>query len=495
MANPSGILMVDDEPPVNRRAMARRAMAGREPTAKERAYLRARLPEQNENVYRLADTLTPFPALYDAYQDPSLANITRAGVQTAATVGKPLVALGALGLGYGIAAAKDAGILDMGAKAQTAAQSRARAQEATARAKAEEGILKAKTEAERQAAENEARRAANALAAEKAASDKAEYDRAVLKAESLRDAELARDRRFSETAVGKVYDKTGGAAAFMAPFAVGLGQRLAQGPSGGVVSKYVAPFVEGGAAAYGINSLPLYYDAYATEASNPTKQAYGVYGRELPAGHPRKAEALRYAGPESEGGLPDLNPVRATATRELKEGFWPRLGMSAIEGTMGPLGYAMGGLPSRMAGKVADTVEGTATLPGRAVKGYNRGMTDAVDAGGDLVAARNRVAAMPPPAPRPPQLVETPPAAAPAPASQGILNLPMPSAPAKPAADPANWPPTKRPAKSGRFNDDLYAAGPGILVAGGAAADAQDDPNMLAMLVRAGILPPSVLNR
>lgn len=116
MATMSEILLEDgDDSGARRRRIQRMAMSGIEPTADDKAWLASQLPKQNENVYRLADTLTPFPAMYDAYQDPSLANITRAGVQTAATVGKPLAALGALAGGYGVAAAEDAGLFETSA--------------------------------------------------------------------------------------------------------------------------------------------------------------------------------------------------------------------------------------------------------------------------------------------------------------------------------------------------------------------------------------------
>ena len=53
-------------------------------------------------------------ALGDAMIDPSLANITNAGVQGAMALFKPSMALKALGAGYGIAAAKDAGLSPFG---------------------------------------------------------------------------------------------------------------------------------------------------------------------------------------------------------------------------------------------------------------------------------------------------------------------------------------------------------------------------------------------
>lgn len=490
-----------------RRAIQRKAMAGRDArlSEDEKRALERRMPLFREQgmateraigdaaampiraVHSYASdpekSLSPGPAIREAIRDPSIATVTNAGLQTAVGAGAPKVAIGLLAGGYGAAAAKDAGMFDSSANAQTVRQS-------NAAANAEVKKLQAQTEATRQAAAIEAQRRASGLAADKQEREQEEYNRAVGKAETLRNDELARDRRFSETAVGKVYDKTGGAAAFMAPFAVGVAQRAAQGPGGGLLSKYAAPFVEGAAAAYGVNSLPLYYDAYATEASNPTKQAYGVYGRELPAGHPRKEEALRYAGPEDKGGLPDANPVRTVAQRELNDGLWKRLGMSAIEGTMAPLGYTAANIPRRMASKVGEMVEGVSALPGRSATGYARGMTDAAQAQAGLVNARN---AIPAPAPRMP--LQPPPAP---PEVMPPAPSPMPLAPPRQAQTFSIDPPAPSPAAPAtrnRFDPSVYGVGAVGAGAGAAAMSdrAEADPAVLAELVRRGKLPPEVL--
>ena len=492
-----------------RRAIQRKAMAGRDArlTDEEKRALERRMPlfrEQGMATERaigdvatlngmLADpekSLSPGPAIREAIRDPSIATVANAGLQTAVGAGAPKVALGLLAGGYGTAAAKDAGMLDASANAQTVRQSNAAANAAKAGAAAEVQKLQAQTEASRQAAAIEAEREKSRLALDKATREQEEYNRAVGKAETLRNDELARDRRFSETAVGKVYDKTGGAAAFMAPFAVGVAQRMAQGPGGGLLSKYVAPFAEGAAAAYGVNSLPLYYDAYATEASNPTKQAYSVYGRELPAGHPRKEEALRYAGPEDKGGLPDANPVRTVAQRELNEGLFKRLGMSAIEGTMAPLGYTAANIPRRMASKVGEMVEGVSALPGRSATGYARGMTDAAQAQAGLVNARNAIPAQAPrmpmqPPPATPEIIPPTPS-------------PMPLAPPRQAQTFSIDPPAPSPAAPAtrnRFDPSVYGVGAVGAGAGAAAMSdsAEADTAVLAELVRRGKLPPEVL--
>lgn len=328
------------------------------------------------------DAVMPFaldalPAIEDAVREPSLGSITNAGVQTATMFGRPLAALGMLAGGYGAAGAQDAGLTDMSAHAQSVRESRAQAnaaraaaEAAKARAAAEIAIQEAKTKAEKEAAERRKKEADEAIA-------RAEYNRKVLMAEDMRNQALSRDRRFSETEVGKVYDKTGGAAGLLAPFAVGLINRAAHGPGGGAVSKYIAPGIEGAAAAYGVNTLPLYYNAYATEPDNPKKQAWAAYGQYLPEGHPSKAEALRYGGLVEQGGLPDENPVQKRALDELNTGFGKRLMMSAVEGTMAPLGFAVGNVPRRIGAKLGDAVEEVSTLPGRALKGYHSSMAEA----------------------------------------------------------------------------------------------------------------------
>jgi len=413
------------------RAIQRRAMAGLEPTKEQQAWLKEQAPRLEENQYRLLDALTPVPAMIEAYNDPSIANVTRAGIQTAATVGKPLAALGILGGGYATAAAKDLGLLSMDANAQTAAQSRARAGEAKAKAQAEADILRAKTEAERNAAEIEAQREANRLNADKSRSEKAEYDAAVGKAALVRDAELAarKSKPFAETEVGKLYDKTGIATPFLAAMGLAGLNRAAFG-GGTKMKDYGIPIAEGVATGATMANWPLGHELIFQPAENPEKPAYRAYARELPPTHPRKQEWTSYAE-----GLPDANPSREIAARDFYDPkkLAERSIIGAVEGfaggLAGPGAYVVGQKMGNAAVRgIGNAVEGAATLPGRAAQGYNKGMTGAqnekllrdfseirnkiaeakgfkmdAEAEAALAAARARAASAPPEPVMPPQ--------------------------------------------------------------------------------------------
>jgi hypothetical protein len=162
----------------------------------------------------------------------------------------------------------------------------------------------------------------------------AEYQNQVKRAEMARDFELSRDRRFSDTAGGKIYDAMGGTAPIVAGALLGAGSRLATGPgatfAGKALKDYVAPIVSGAGAGAAAYNLPLGYDAFSTEAENPQKRGYSAYARELPPTHPRKQEFTDYSS-----GLPDANPVRAAASKEFYDGLVKRSAAGALEGTIG----------------------------------------------------------------------------------------------------------------------------------------------------------------
>lgn len=308
----------------------------------------------------------------DAIKEPTLGTITKAATTVPAYFGKLLPAMGALGGGYGIAAMKDLGVFGSDAEAQTRAQSRERAKAADAEARAarekaagDRLTIDAQSKANKDASDTRIREEEAARLRRRQEAESSEYDRAVMEAEDARAQALKRDRRFSDTAVGKVYEKTGGVEGLMAPIAAGMVHRAGVGPKAGVFNSYVAPYLEGSVAAYGANTLPLYYDAYRTESYNPRKEAYDEYSLRLPPGHPRKTEMATYAK-----GLPDKNPVQAEAQRELSDGFLKRLMMSGAEGFGAILGTKAANVPRRMGETIGNVVEDVAAIPGRAAKGW-----------------------------------------------------------------------------------------------------------------------------
>lgn len=320
-------------------------------------------------------------AVGEALHDPTLANVTNAGFQTAATVGRPLAALGALGLGYGEAARRDLGLFStpeaaaeeqppgiFGEQPAAPAQADPLANLYAQRASLDQQRAAARAEAEAQsrtgrgprwqAAMEDVRRIEAEIAGldrlisdeqkrnspefqlemERKAKEQEEYDRAVQRAEAAREAEMSRDRRFSDTEFGKVYNETGGAGAPLAALGVGAMHGIARGGRG-LWHGYAEPAAGGTVAALTANTMPLAFNAFATEPDNPERRALMAYARELPQGHPRKEEFMQYAE-----GLPEANPVREQAWGELRDDFWPRMGISALEGvTMGPLGAHLAG--------------------------------------------------------------------------------------------------------------------------------------------------------
>ncbi|MDE2471441.1 MAG: hypothetical protein KGL35_22620 [Bradyrhizobium sp.] len=311
--------------------------------------------------------VTAGEALSEAASKPNIPNVANAAYQTSLGLFRPQAALISLLGGYGGAALHDAGLAPFPDEAQAkdakiaslAPQLPGLSQvESDKLARLEKryeedrGSVGRDERAEMQRLRDlssQATSAANAQAlASKERMDAAnaqEYGRAVNKAEVARDTELARNKRFSDTDFGKLYDKTGGGAAFAGALGFGALGRAAHG-GGSFLKEFGLPALEGTGAAYTANSLPNIYDYNYTSADNPEKAAYRAYARELPPGHPRKEEFAKYA--ES---LPDENPVVTAARHKFVDDMWPRIGMSALEGITGGISGANGPkLLSRMFG-------------------------------------------------------------------------------------------------------------------------------------------------
>ena len=325
----------------------------------------------------------------NAMADPTLANVTDAGVQTALTFGKPLHAGAALAGGLLEGARRD-----LGASVIDPADARQKKRNAPAAPSYEPVELPGLTP-EQNAAYNDARsrimrgafrsgserrtlegevnrlsdlsariqesdaNAERQLETERKQAERQEYDRAVSRAEEARDKELDRSRRFSETEIGKVYEKTGGVAPLMAAFGAGAMGRLAHG--GNAMGRYVLPAAEGAITGAAVSGAPLLYDAQMTDPDNPEKSAYRAYARELPPEHPRKQEFADYAA-----GLPDENPVRATAREEFKSP--ERWIMSGLEGAgLGFTGSTAASMAARAGNAMAAPFRRASETPVREV--------------------------------------------------------------------------------------------------------------------------------
>lgn len=269
-------------------------------------------------------------ALSDATNDPSLANVTNAGAQTAVTFGRPVVAGGIFGAGMLEAARRDfAPDVFSPANALTRRQTRdqeMKDREAARQREAEANRIRLESEARRAEADAALKREAEAekkrvdLERQKAEQD--EYDRAVERSEGAYNREMARVRRFSDSKsyTKEVSDRVGGFAPFVGGLVGGKVARMAGRGLGGQL-------VGGAAGGIAATSAPLFEDAYFTDIDNPERAAYMARGAELPPGHPRKQEFLDYGR-----SLPEENPVRTHATESLYNPV--RLGLSGVEGAL-----------------------------------------------------------------------------------------------------------------------------------------------------------------
>lgn len=312
----------------------------------------------------------------NSWNDPSLANFTDLGARTAMTALRPLMALKIMGAGLGTSAARDVapklintaaaeGGLDDGQRKEmrelegkiTNNQFR----NAADRRRIEDRLRDLRT-IEREAA-LQTNAAKIKTGSDKASSAQAEFDRSVRRAEAAREKELARDRRFSDTETGKMWEKTGGLAPFVAGGALGALGRAASG-GGSAVKDYVLPAAIGGLTGAASSNIPLAYNAFFTEPDNPEQRAYEAYSRELPPDHPRKQEWQDYAR-----GLDKANPIRKVASDELYDPIkaLERMGFGAIEGIGGGMaGSELVRLPRR-------AIESVAGIPGAAKAGYHKG--------------------------------------------------------------------------------------------------------------------------
>lgn len=338
-----------------RRGIQRRAMAGREPTAEEQARLAADMPRLEQNSENLA-SITNLPqsirAAGDAYNDPSLANLTYAGTQAAMTAFRPMLAAKLMAGGFGLAGARD--LMSGGS-----AEAQARGKDANAEAKAanaKAGLAKAEAALAKEKAATELAilKATNEKEAADAQRRKEEADAALLREQQkVKDAEdaaargranaaytegLKTERRFSDTETGKIFDKFGP----MAPGAVAAGTGMITGAGlrgMGVASKaalYGVPAALGTLTGTASAHWPLAYESSYAPTVNPSFQAAQNYIREAP---PEDARAKQLAELLLNGTIKKENPVRAEAEKNLYDPtkFTERSILGAVEGVAGGL--------------------------------------------------------------------------------------------------------------------------------------------------------------
>lgn len=361
-----------------RQSISRQAMAGREPSVDMGAIgRRAQASEQNSQAFEqgmgelvMGQPVRAGKAIGEAVQDPSIANVTNAGVQTGLAAFRPMAAAKAGIAGLGAAAVNDSGALNAMLSPAMAGRGdrdkarleREKANTAKATAAAEAERLRAGTEAEKAAAELRMKEAADASA-------KAEYDASIRRADTAKDDILSkRPKRFDETSVGQVYDKLG--VATPGVIAAGMGGLTRAGMAAmGSTNKmmgYAAPMAVGGVTGGVAASYPLGHELMFAPAANPEQQAYEAYARELPPTHPRKEEWTNYAR-----SLPAANPARKAASDEFYDPvkMAERTGFGVAEGLLGGLaGSEMVGIAAQGARGSRNAISGKTgartTVPG-----------------------------------------------------------------------------------------------------------------------------------
>ena len=354
----------------------------------------------------------PGIAIGEAIDDPSLANITNAGVQSALALGPfaPLkagkAALGAAGLGFGVAAGRDMSPLGEAQASdglnagQAKRLSDLQKKKSLSRAEREEQNaliaiqgrfqeLQARKEFEAQArrdaalvaAETARREREGSAAAKKTEDERVEYNRAVSSADRALVEEKGKYTPFKETEVGKVYDKLGIAAPALGALGAGFLSRTAGrlGGKSGLMTETVMPAVTGAGTAGVMANYPLGHEIMFAPADNPDRRAYEAYSRELPPGHPRKQEWQDYAR-----GLPQKNPAREAAAEEFYDlpKLLERTGLGVAEGLITGVGGAH-------LSKVMEKAPGAiARAPGAIGKDFYEGITEASKARNKMLKTR-----------------------------------------------------------------------------------------------------------
>lgn len=329
----------------------------------------------------ITQPVTAGKALGEAINDPTLPNVTNAAVQSGLALFQPGKAAAALAAGYGAAGAQDSGLFNMSAVAQN--KSRApRLEIVSGMSPGELDAISKQTGTPVEVLATMPRGRINSLVletakgassaaiaaeAEKKRRDGLEYEQQVRNADATLAAERAkRPKRFDETAIGGLYNKTGIVTPMLLAAGVGGVSRMATG--GGTNAKdYYIPAATGALTGLASAHWPLGHGVLMEPAANPEKTEYGAYARDLPSTHPRKHEWTNYAA-----ALKDDNPARTAITKEFYDPvkFAERSAIGLIEGIGGGL---FGG---DVAPALKNSLIGASGMPGLMRERYtiNRGL-------------------------------------------------------------------------------------------------------------------------
>ncbi len=387
---PDGVMTPNGQvQPLNndiRRAISQQALAGREPTVDmARVGQKAQTREENNQAVEegvgsvlLGQPVKAVNAMMEAAGNPSLANVTNAGVQSALIVPTfrgATVAGGVLGGGMLEAARRDYGVSPIDS---AAAQAKSGSTSGNGYSKQELQSIAETVNLSAPALATMTRRQIGKLmenagnqrittGTEAEMNKESERKRAVLAAETKRDEILARDRRFSDTDMGKIYDKVGpGVVAAGAGGAAGYVSKLAT-PRGNAMYDYVLPGGLGALAGAKAYNAPLEFNAFSTEPDNQRRLAMETYAQMLPPGDPNKERVLQELQRGDYGG--PRNKLQEDALKEYNDTLFVRSLAGAASGAGGGI---MGAEFARAPGRV---LEGIVEMPGRISQAYKSGFT------------------------------------------------------------------------------------------------------------------------
>ena len=318
-------------------------------------------------------------AVGEAIDDPSLANVTNAGVQSALMAGAPVHGAGIAGLGYATA-----GGLDLASQFASPAQ-------------AETDIKGLGPRARKQALEAETARALELeklrIGAQAEESKRAESERAVTarkdqiaaaKKELIRQLTEARVPPKDETFSGQMYEKIGGltpllgaagmgALSHAATKVIGASKLLPEAASTGskIAAKgfddYIVPALVGTETGWSLARAPDQAKLSRADTSNPEHRAWQQYQLALPedATSERAMAAERLTGPNA---VPREDPEVTRARERL--GDWKLQAQQALTGTLGGLSGKVLGAASEYSPQIA---RGAGLLPGKMTAGIAEG--------------------------------------------------------------------------------------------------------------------------
>lgn len=346
-------------------------------------------------------------AIGDAIDNPSTGTVTNAAVQSAMMAGRPVPAIGALATGYGAAGAQDVVGMIWPGEAQAKTKEKKAAPAAipdlpglSAEDNAAYKGLMARlgagdfgSGAERRAIEAQVatytkRSEASGLAQveldkKKKEADQAEYERGVTRAEGMAAKARGRDDRFSDSAVKKVYDATGGPAGLAALAAGGTGIIHRSAP-------WWQKWAEGAGAAFTVNNGPIAYDALMAPPVNPEYEAVSALARELPDTHPDKEKYATLEKRMRESGQ-TVNPVNEQAWKNLTDPtlMAKRMLMSGIEGSTALIG---GAIPKGVPAAAQDLAEGVGGVIPSVKTGWDKAVARGANVKTEAASARARLA-------------------------------------------------------------------------------------------------------